>query len=84
MGACVGVSYGRRRTYPSIFGGNKSNGGDNRFSGYLTGDNMVGEIVQMSMTFRWDFLLYSAMGVAVGYYFIFRRNVQGRILPLDI
>lgn len=66
----------RRRTYPSIFGGNKSNGGDNRFSGYLTGDNMVGEIVQMSMTFRWDFLLYSAMGVAVGYYFIFRRNFK--------
>ena len=37
---------------------------------------MIGEIVQMSMTFRWDFLLYSAMGVFVGYYFIFRRNFR--------
>ena len=51
-------------------------GEDDRFSGYLTGSNMVGEIVQMSMTFRWDFVLYSAMGVAIGYYFIFRRNFK--------
>ena len=49
---------------------------DNRFTGYLTGENMRGEIVQMSMVFRWDFLLYSAVGVAVGYYFIFRRNYK--------
>ena len=51
-------------------------GEDNRYSGYLTGDNMIGEIVQMSMIFRWDFLLYSAIGVAVGYYFIFRKNYK--------
>lgn len=49
---------------------------DDRFSGYLTGDNMVGEIVQMSMTFRWDFVAYSSMAVIVGYYFIFRRNFK--------
>ncbi len=51
-------------------------GGDDRFSGYLTGDNMVGEIVQMSMVFRWDFLIYSAMGVAVGYYFIIKKGFK--------
>lgn len=49
---------------------------EERFSGYLTGSNMEGEIIQMSMTFRWDFLLYSALGVFVGYYFIFRRNFK--------
>ena len=47
--------------------------GDNRFSGYLTGNNMIGETFQVSMTFRWDFLIYSALAVAIGYYFIFRR-----------
>lgn len=44
-----------------------------RFAGYLTGSNMAGEIVQMSMAFRWDFVIYSLIGVAVGYYFIFIR-----------
>ena len=37
---------------------------------------MYGEVIQMSMVFRWDFLAYSAMGVIVGYYFIFRRNFK--------
>ncbi len=49
---------------------------DTRFTGYLTGENMQGELVQMAMVFRWDFLAYSALGVAVGYYFIFRRNFK--------
>lgn len=73
---CVGLSYvaGMRiQAYLSTVG---FMGEDQRLSGYLTGDNMIGEIVQMSMTFRWDFLIYSAMGVAVGYYFIFRRNFR--------
>lgn len=73
---CVGVSYAagmRIQNYLASFAGIS---GDDRFSGYLTGDNMIGEVVQMSMTFRWDFLLYSAMGVFVGYYFIFRRNFR--------
>lgn len=76
MGACVGVSYAVGGRIQAYLAATNLMGGDNRFSGYLTGDNMVGEIVQMSMTFRWDFLLYSAMGVAVGYYFIFRRNFK--------
>ena len=49
---------------------------DDRFTGYLTGENMRGEIVQWAMVFRWDFLAYSALGVAVGYYFIFHRNFK--------
>ena len=74
--ACVGVSYAIGGRIQAYLAATNLMGGDDRFSGYLTGDNMVGEIVQMSMTFRWDFLLYSAMGVAVGYYFIFRRNFK--------
>ena len=51
-------------------------GDDDRLSVYLTGDNLVGEIVQVSMTFRWDFLLYSSIAVVVGYYFIFKRDFK--------
>lgn len=74
--ASVGLSYaigGRIQTYLSTFG---IFGADERFSAYLTGSNQVGEIVQLAMTFRWDFLIYSALGVAVGYYFIFRRHYK--------
>ena len=72
---CVGASYAVGNRIQAFLA-NFISFGDDRFSGYLTGSNMVGEIVQMSMTFRWDFLLYSAMGVFVGYYFIFRRNFR--------
>lgn len=74
--ACVGVSYAIGGRIQTMFAGLSFMSGDGRFSGYLSGDNMAGEIVQMSMTFRWDFLIYSAIGVAVGYYFIFRRNFK--------
>ncbi len=47
---------------------------DDRFSGYLTGDVHTGENIITSMVFRWDFLLYSAMGVGVGYYFVVRKK----------
>lgn len=73
--ACIGISYAagfRIQNYLAAIGF----GDDDRFSEYLTGSNMVGEIVQMSMVFRWDFLVYSAIGVAVGYYFIFQRNFK--------
>lgn len=73
---CVGISYAAGMRIQNYLAALGIFGEDNRFSGYLTGENMVGEIVQMSMTFRWDFLLYSAMGVFVGYYFIFRRNFR--------
>ena len=71
MGASYAVG-GRIQSYLANF----ISIGDERFSNYLTGDAMIGEVIQMSMTFRWDFLLYSAMGVFVGYYFIFRRNFK--------
>lgn len=74
--ACVITSYaigGRIQAFLSNLSFMQA---DERFSGYLTGSNMAGELVQMSMTFRWDFILYSTIGVFVGYYFIFRRNFK--------
>lgn len=73
---CVGASYAAGMRIQNYLAALGLFGEDDRFSSYLTGSNMIGEIVQMSMTFRWDFLLYSAMGVFVGYYFIFRRNFR--------
>ena len=73
--ACVGLSYAAGFRIQNYLAG-LGLGEDDRFSDYLTGDNMIGEIVQMSMVFRWDFLAYSALGVFIGYYFIFRRNFK--------
>lgn len=51
---------------------------DERFGGYLTAteEQMRNEGFVVSMTFRWDFIAYSALGVGVGYYFIFVRKFQ--------
>lgn len=73
--ACVGLSYVAGFRIQNFLAG-IGFGEDERFSDYLTGDNMIGSLVQMNMVFRWDFLAYSALGVAVGYYFIFRRNFK--------
>lgn len=73
---CVGLSYAigsRIQAYLATIG---IFGGDNRFEAYLTGSNQVGEVIQLEMTFRWDFLLYSAIGVAIGYFFIFKKNYK--------
>lgn len=54
--------------------------GDDRLADYLTNTNAAeilrteGAVVQIG--FRWDFLLFSAIAVGVGYYFIFRRKFQ--------
>lgn len=49
---------------------------DERLSGYLTRENEIGEIVETSSSFRWDFLLYSAMAVGVAYFFIYIRKYK--------
>ena len=49
---------------------------DERMAGYLTRENEIGELVETSSTFRWDFLLYSAMAVGVAYYFIYIRKYK--------
>lgn len=74
--ACVIVSYIAGGTIQSYLAEIDIISGDDRFAGYLTGDVHIGEIVITSMVFRWDFLLYSALGVAVGYYFIIKRGFK--------
>ncbi len=51
---------------------------DNKLTGYLT---MTEEQMRMdglivSTTFRWDFIAYSALGVGVGAYFLWRRKFE--------
>lgn len=73
---CVGISYTVGMRIQNYIVATGILGEDDRLTDYLTGSGQIGEIIQMSMTFRWDFLIYSAMGVFVGYYFIFRRNFR--------
>lgn len=73
---CVGISYTAGMRIQNYIVATGFLGEDDRLTNYLTGSGQIGEVVQMSMTFRWDFLIYSAMGVFVGYYFIFRRNFR--------
>lgn len=49
---------------------------DDRFASYLLRENEVGVTAATSSTFRWDFLLYSAMAVGVAYYFIYIRKYK--------
>ena len=74
--ACVILSWYWGDTIQSILGELPLFSSDSRFSGYLTTteDEMVIEGFVYEMRFRWDFLAYSAMGVAIGYYFIFKRK----------
>jgi hypothetical protein len=49
---------------------------DNKLSDYLvySHEKMVSDGLVVSTSFRWDFIAFSAMGVAVGAYFLFRRK----------
>ena len=51
---------------------------DNKLTGYLTmtEQQMRSEGVIVSTTFRWDFIAYSALGVGVGAYFLWRRKFE--------
>lgn len=75
-GACVLLSLVAGGTIQSYLAGFSMFGEDERLSAYLTGEAQAGEIIQTSMRFRWDFLLYSSMGVIVGWYFIFKQNFR--------
>ena len=51
---------------------------DERLSRYMvyTEEQMISDGLIVEMYFRWDYILYSAIAVAVGYYFVFRRNFK--------
>lgn len=50
--------------------------GDDRFAAYLNGEDYQDKFSRTG--FRWDFLLYSAIPVAVGSYFIFKRKYNDK------
>ena len=48
-----------------------------RVIGYFSDDQAyLDNIVEIKVGFRWDFLLYSAIGVFAGYYFIFKKKFE--------
>lgn len=71
---CVVLSYFAGDGIQAYIAASGILGEDERLSGYLTGDNMIGEVIQMDMVFRWDFLLYSFLGIGTGAYFVLRKR----------
>ncbi|WP_264512826.1 EpsG family protein [Flavobacterium sp. N1719] len=49
-----------------------------RVTVYLDDFNQASEGVKLKVGFRWDFLLYSAVGVFVGWYFVFKKKFEDK------
>ncbi len=48
-----------------------------RVIGYFSDDDAyLDKIVEIKVGFRWDFLLYSAIGVFAGYYYIYKKHFE--------
>lgn len=75
---CVVLSWYYGEAIQSYLSGLPMFGEDERFYGYITADEeqMRSEGFVYDTRFRWDFLAYSAMAVAVGYYFIFKKKFK--------
>lgn len=75
---CIIISYLAGFTIQNFLATLPINIGDDRFSGYLTytEEQMISDGLIVSMVFRWDFIAYSALGVGIGYYFIFVRKFE--------
>ena len=55
---------------------------DEKLKVYLQGVDQVKEGVTLVVGFRWDFLLYSAVGVFACWYFIFIKKIKDKIYSL--
>lgn len=75
---CVIVSYTAGYTIQNFLAALPIGIGDDRFAGYLTytEEQMRMDGLVVSTRFRWDFIAYGALGVGIGYYFIFVRKFQ--------
>ena len=73
---CVVVSYFVGETIQASIAGLSIFGGYDRFTDYLTVSNIDTNEIKMEIGFRWDFLIYSAMAVVVGWYFVFKQNFE--------
>lgn len=68
----IGLSYAAGGRIQSIIANIGILGEDDRLSTYLTTTSSTSIVG----AFRWDFLAFSAIGVAFGYYFIFKRQYR--------
>ncbi|WP_298119878.1 EpsG family protein [Flavobacterium sp.] len=50
--------------------------GADKLDSYLGEFNQANEGVEISVGFRWDFLLYSASGIFAGWYYIFKKKFE--------
>lgn len=52
--------------------------GDNKFTAYLnySDQQMMNDGLMVARSFRWDFIAYSGLGVAMGAYFILKRKFE--------
>jgi EpsG family len=48
-------------------------------AGYLSEFNQASEGVELKVGFRWDFILYSAIGVFAGWYYVFKQKYQDKL-----
>ena len=74
--ACIPISLRYGWTLQYLLASTGFMQSDQRMAAYLTRDNVSVREVMTSSTFRWDFLLYSAMAVGVAYYFIYIRKYK--------
>lgn len=72
----IPVSLVAGSTFERIFAGIGFGGAGDRMAGYLTNHDIIGAEGGTTMSFRWDFLLYSATGVFAGWYFIFKKKYE--------
>lgn len=78
-GTCIVLSFtigSMIQSWLAGFAGSIDEG--NKLTSYLTYStgNMLSEGIIVSTSFRWDFVAYSGLGVAIGAYFILRRRFE--------
>ena len=78
-GTCIVLSFtigSMIQSWMAGFAGSIDEG--NKLTSYLTYStgNMLSEGIIVSTSFRWDFVAYSGLGVAIGAYFILRRRFE--------
>ena len=78
-GTCIALSFtigSMIQSWMAGFAGSIDEG--NKLTSYLTYSTgaMLSEGIIVSTSFRWDFVAYSGLGVAIGAYFILRRRFE--------
>ncbi|RYG49481.1 MAG: EpsG family protein [Chitinophagaceae bacterium] len=72
--AAIGLSFAMGSVFENIIMSIGLGGNDDRLALYFSDELGEGEEVAYKVGFRWDFLLYSAIGIFAGWYFIIKRK----------